>query len=392
LIKKEWRRMNTINLDNLAPEIARKHLLKNVSFKELGEMYYAAPSTIHRRLKKWLDEDRFELHDKLANRKTAFVSARDDDLGEALVRQTGIWRARVVHISGVEPAYTPQYLEKPETIEAQAAYKASDELHRCLGDVAGELILNGLRRNMTIGISSGRGVGFTIEKLAELVRRTPSWASGYESVHLVSLCGGVHVGKWELSNTNSRDFDADENVFALAAILKIPRNNLIYMTGPISVGTKDHQTTTGHNFSLDMAVIGLGQLNTQHHYFRDYNELQLKNMSGPIHKIIEWQSRNPELYEGLVEIVLRIYPSRQGSLPPEFLETLKQVNDNILSVAPEKIKNAGEVILIAGGRQKVDALYGVLTGEYPGAPIDKKNLTLVTDAWSAETILKRIPN
>jgi hypothetical protein len=32
---------------------------------------------------------------------------------------------------------------------------------------------------------------------------------------------------------------------------------------------------------------------------------------------------------------------------------------------------------------------GVLTGEYSDAPLDKKNLTLVTDAWTAETVLKK---
>ena len=58
--------MDVIDLDNLASEIARKHLLENVSFRELGKMYYAAPSTIHRRLKKWLADGRFELQDKTA--------------------------------------------------------------------------------------------------------------------------------------------------------------------------------------------------------------------------------------------------------------------------------------------------------------------------------------
>ena len=383
--------MEIIDLDKLALEIAQKHLLQNISYRELGKTYYASPSTIHRRLRQWLTGNRFELHDKLAAKTNAFINGRDDDLGEMLVRKTGIWRARVVRISGVEPACTQSYLEKRESESAQAAYRASDELHRCLGEVAAELILNGLRRNMTIGISSGRGVGFTVEKLGEMVRKIPSWASGYESVHLVSLCGGVHVGKWEITNTNSRDFDADENVFALSAILKIPRNNLTYMTGPISLDSKRPQPEQGLKFNLDMAIVGLGQLNTQHHYFRDISELQLKAMSGPIRKIIVWQAKNPELYDGLAEIVLRLYPAGKGNLPPEFLETLREVNCTILSVAPESIKNAGEVVLIAGGRQKLDALYGVLTGGYPEAPIDKKNLTLITDAWTAEAVLQRIP-
>jgi DNA-binding transcriptional regulator LsrR (DeoR family) len=377
--------MDVIDLDKLASEIARKHLLENISFKELGQMYYTSPSTIHRRLTKWLADGRFELQDKLGTKKAAFAISRDDSLGEALVRKTGIWRARVVRISGVEEAYSEHYLEKPDSQNAQAAYRASDELHRCLGEVAAELMLNSLRRNMTIGISSGRGVGFTIEGLKEVVDKTPSWASGYESIRLVSLCGGAHIGTWEYAD--SRDFDADENVFSLSSLLKIPRQNVSYMSGPISMDSKSHQPEINPKFSLDMAVIGLGQLNTQHHYLRDYNDLQLKEMSEPIRRIIEWQTRNPELRDSVAEIVLRLYPAANRSLPLEFLETIRETNNSVLAITPEKIKNAGEVILIAGGRQTVNALRGLLLREYPDAPVERRNLTLVTDSWTAETIL-----
>ncbi len=379
--------MDIIDLDNLAAEIARKHLLENVSFRELGKIYYAAPSTIHRRLKKWLADGRFDLQDKQTAKKASFTISRDDSLGEDLVRKTGIWRARVVRITGVDEAYTEHYLEKPETESAQAAYRAGDELHRCLGEVAAELMLNSLRRNMTIGISSGRGVGFTIEGMKEMVRRAPSWATGYESIRLVSLCGGAHIGTWEYAN--SRDFDADENVFSLSSLLKIPRQNVSYMSGPIFMDAKNHQPEINPKFSLDMAVIALGQLNTQHHYFRDHHDLQLKAMSEPIRRIIEWQTRNPDLLDSVAEIVLRLYPTTDKRLPVEFLETIRETNKSVLAIAPEKIQNAGEVILIAGGRQKVNALHGVLTGGYAEAPLDKKNLTLVTDAWTAEAILQK---
>ncbi len=379
--------METIDLDSKALEIARAHLLKNVSFRELGKTYYVAPATIHRRLNKWLKEDRFELRDRFAARPSAVIVSRDDELAEALVRQTRIWRARVVRVSGVEPAYTSQYLEKPENPDAQAAYRASDELHRCLGEAAAEHILNNLRKNMTIGISSGRGVGFAIERLGEMVRRTPSWASGYENCRLVSLCGGAHVGMWEYTNT--RDFDADENVFSLSAILKVPRANVSYMSGPIAAAPQG-QLAERPKFNLDLTVIGLGQLNTQHHYLRDHYEMQLKAMSGPIHKIIEWQSLDPELQEGIAEIVLRLYPAGDKPLPTEFLDIIRETNSTILAAEPETIKKAGETILIAGGRQKVAALYGVLMGQCPETPLDKKNLTLVTDSWTAETILDRI--
>jgi DNA-binding transcriptional regulator LsrR (DeoR family) len=110
-------------------------------------------------------------------------------------------------------------------------------------------------------------------------------------------------------------------------------------------------------------------------------------MSEPIRRIIEWQTKNPELRDSVAEIVLRLYPTANRSLPLEFLETIRETNNSVLAITPEKIKNAGEVILIAGGRQTVNALRGLLLREYPDAPVERRNLTLVTDSWTAETIL-----
>ena len=107
--------MDIVDLDKAAIEIARKHLLQGISYREIGRIYHASPSTIHRRLTKWLSENRFELRDKAGDRSKAIVIAVDDDLGEALARKTGIWRARVVRISGVEQAFTYEYQDKPES-------------------------------------------------------------------------------------------------------------------------------------------------------------------------------------------------------------------------------------------------------------------------------------
>jgi DNA-binding transcriptional regulator LsrR (DeoR family) len=381
--------MDNINLDHVALEIARQRLLHNTSYKDLARLYFTSPSTIHRRLTNWLKENRFDLQDKLAVKKTAAVAGKDDKLAAELVQRTGIWRARVAQISGVDAAYTEQYLEEPESEMAQSAFKAGDDLHRCLGEVAAELILNSLRKNMTLGVSSGRGVGFTVEALAEVIRQTPSWVRGYESISLVSLCGGVHAGKWGQSSVVTRDFDADENVFALAAALKIPRKNITYISGPVPI----HSGTESENrikSNLDIAIIGLGQLNTRHHYFRDIIETKLKTAADPMQTIMEWQDKNPALCDSLAEIVMKLYPARRDNLPADFVTALQEVNNTILTVSPSRIKNAGEVVLIAGGRQKAEALSGLLKGEYPGAPIDRKNLTLITDSWSAETILKKM--
>jgi len=331
--------MDTINLDNVALEIARKRLLQGVSYKELAAQYYTSASTIHRRLTAWLKEDRFDLADRLAARKTAFIVGKDDTLAAQLVRKSGIWRARVVRISGVEAAYSEQYLDDASndasnydaSEAAKAALSAADDLHRCLGEAAAEIVLNSLRKNITIGISSGRGVGFMVEALAENLRLSCSWISGYSGLRLVSLCGGVHTGRWEPTGALSRAFDADENVYALAAALKIPRSEISYTSGPLVTGQPG---LTDFPLNLDLAVIGLGQLNTRHHYFRDLIDHKGPAGGGPLEKIIEWQRRNPALCDSLAEIVMKLYPSGRLHLPPDFLDAIQAVTRAVITVSP----------------------------------------------------------
>jgi DNA-directed RNA polymerase specialized sigma24 family protein len=294
--------MDIINLNDVALEIARKRLLENLSYKELARRYYTSPSTIHRRLTAWLKEGRFELQDRLAAPQSAVITGKDDILASQLVRRFSIWRARVVQISGAEGAYTDHYQESPESPAAQAAFKAGDELHRCLGETAAEIILAGLRKNMTLGIASGRGVGFTIEAIGQTVKQSPAWVSGYAGIRLVSLCGGGHVGQWSPGNFSARDFDADANVFALAAALKIPRRNITYVTGPVPAYPSASTAESVHGLDLDIALIGLGQLNTRSHYFRNLDQLQMDVRSEAIRQIIDWQAKNPEFYDNLADV------------------------------------------------------------------------------------------
>ena len=375
-------------LGNSALEIMREYLIKKTHLTVLGQKYHAAPSTIHRRINKWLNEGRFDLVDTSGN-KTEYRSLElDTELEDELVRKTGIWQARIVKVPDIEKAYADQHLKAADSRPARVAWRAEDELHESLGGAAAELILNRLRRNMTIGLSSGRGVGFATMKIGELAQKRPSRVNGFENTRIVSLCGGAHVGTWLIPV--HRPLDADENVFALAAILKTPVNNLVYNDGPTSVDAPDHRPSPELKYDLDLAVIGLGQLNTGHHFFRYINTVQLRAVADPLHRIRDWQGRDPELTEKVVEIVHRLYPIEDRELPEEFLEALHQTNRLMNAVQAEKIRNAREVILIAGDRQKIHALYALLTGKCPQAPLVKNNLTLVTDSWTARTILQNI--
>jgi hypothetical protein len=196
------------------------------------------------------------------------------------------------------------------------------------------------------------------------------------------------VGTWEI--TTHRDFDADENAFAMAAILKVPRNNVFYMSAPISVEPGEHRPESEFKYSLDLAVIGLGQLNTHHHYFRHRDEVQSRAIAEPIRQIMEWQSRRPDLLDSLAEIVHRLYPVGGKELPAEFLNALAEINKAVVAIPAPILKRAREVILIAGGMQKFSALFEIINNKAGDIPIDTSNLTLITDSGTAEMILKRL--
>jgi DNA-binding transcriptional regulator LsrR (DeoR family) len=59
----------------------------------------------------------------------------------------------------------------------------------------------------------------------------------------------------------------------------------------------------------------------------------------------------------------------------------------VFAVGPERLKKAGETILVAGGAQKLPGLSQLLTGGCPDAPIDLSRTTLVTDDRTAAAVL-----
>lgn len=374
-------------LESQALEIATDHLLGEMSFKELSAKYSWASSTIHRSVKKWLRDGRFDLVDTQG--ASARVVALDDRLREELCSQTKLWRARIAGIAGADAAYSEKYLSVAATEAAALAYKAGDELHRALAEVAAEQLLTRLRPNITIGLASGRGVGFTIMKLAELGEKQPSEFKGLDSIRLVSLCGGGHVGTW--ATPINRDLDADQNAFVLGSIFGIPRTNLHYMGGWISLDPEQSQAELAFPYQLELALVGMGQLNTRHHFFHHYGDVQLGALGAPLQTIKDWQERDPALLFRIAEIGHRLFPvGGVEGLPQDLLDAVDQVNQRILAVPLQKLAQTTEVIMVAGGAQKVHALSMLVSGRCPEAPIDISKLTLVTDAWTATEIIRTI--
>ena len=377
------------DLDGEALEIATRYLLDRWTLKQLASRYHRSPATLHRRLAKWLDDGRFELVDTSAAEATPRVVGIDERLSETLSARTHIWRAHVAVVEGVGDAYSDDYLMPDGSAEANRAFEGHDRLHQALGQAASSYFATRLRRGMTIGVSSGRGVGFLIMGLAVLAQERPSLLRGYQSIRIESLCGGARVGAWAVPTV--RALDADENVFQLSSILGVPRGSVTYMRGWISGERRPEAGDASMGSPLDMALVGLEVLNTRHQFFLHHDQnVQLGAIAPYIETLKELQSEDDTLLDSVAGIAHHFFVTGRREYPDRLLEAVEGINREVLVVPPERIHPADEVIMVAGGAQKLNALVDLLDGRCPGAPVDLDNLTLVTDAWTAERALERL--
>ncbi|MGH8631039.1 MAG: hypothetical protein ACREU7_09780, partial [Burkholderiales bacterium] len=205
---------------------------------------------------------------------------------------------------------------------------------------------------------------------------------------VVSLCGGTRVGRWD--HATGRDFDADGNAYYLAGTFQVPLANRHYMHGWISQ-VSDQRTELDIRPPLDLALVGLGVLNTQHHFLRHNAEVQLGAMARPLERIRKCQQATPHLLDSVADIGHRLFPlGRREDFPADLLDAVDQINRVVWAVPLQTMRDARHTILIAGGAQKVDGLFKLVTGSCPEAPVNLNTLTLVTDAWTAKEILARL--
>jgi DNA-binding transcriptional regulator LsrR (DeoR family) len=375
-------------LDQYALEIARRNKLEGESLQKLSKIFPAGATTLHRKIKGWLEQGRFELTDTWSGQTTASQTVIDEPLGERLARATSIRRARVAHLSGVEAATGEDYrMQTSNNERAQAAYQAGDFLHRALGDVAARFLIDQLRPQMTIGLASGRGVALTVDRLEELAKDRREWMSGYQGVKIVSLSGGSWMGTWAMPF--NRPLDADANVFHLGTILHVSPRIRTYIGSWLLAGERVTEQSNYDSVHLDLAIVGIGQLNTGHHFLRPDAALQMESMSDALDSIRDFQDKEGGQHASIADICHVLFYVGTGQPPNRLAKAIGELN-KAMSTAPGKtLENAEEVILVAGGAQKEEALYHFIKGNCRGAPIDPARVTLITDSWTANRILER---
>ncbi len=375
-------------LDQYALEIARRNKLEGESLQKLSAIFPAGATTLHRKIKGWLEQRRFELTDTWSGQTTAMQAAIDEPLGERLARETAIRRARVAHLSGVEAATGEDYrIQATDNERARAAYQAGDHLHRALGDVAARFLVDRLRPQMTIGLASGRGVALTVDRLEDLAKDRREWMSGYQGIKIYSLSGGSWMGTWAMPF--NRPLDADANVFHLGTILHVSPGIRTYIGSWLLAGERVTDPPSYEGVHLDLAIVGIGQLNTGHHFLRPDAALQLESMSNALASIREFQDTDGDKHASIADICHVLFYVGPGQPPKQISKAITELN-NAMSTAPRKtLESAEEVILVAGGAQKEEALYHFVKGDCRDAPIDPARVTLITDSWTANRILER---
>ena len=132
-------------------------------------------------------------------------------------------------------------------------------------------------------------------------------------------------------------------------------------------------------------------LNTRHQFFLHHDQnVQLGAIAPYIETLKELQAEDDSLLDSVAGIAHHFFATGQRKYPGRLLEAVDGINREVLVVPPERVHTADEVIMVAGGAQKLNALVDLLDGRCPGAPVDLENLTLVTDAWTAEQALGRL--
>jgi DNA-binding transcriptional regulator LsrR (DeoR family) len=195
------------------------------------------------------------------------------------------------------------------------------------------------------------------------------------------------MGTWAMPF--NRPLDADANVFHLGTILHVSPGIRTYVGSWLLAGERVADQPSYDGVHLDLAIVGIGQLNTGHHFLRPDAALQLESMGDALDSIREFQDVDGDRHASIADICHVLFYVGTGEPPAQIAKAIDELNNAMSTPPKETLESAEEVILVAGGAQKEEALYHFVKGNCRGAPIDPARVTLITDSWTANRILER---
>jgi len=418
-------RLEEFNLD-----ITRRALLDFVSLdkiatdisKQLGEPIKA--NTLSRVVRGWIEAGRYDLILSGGGKINLLPLTTNESLEEDLRRKTRLNNASVLNIKGLESAFNEDYRLNPNSKRAQMAYQHNDDLHKLLGILGAKTLINylkplvGANKKITLGVTSGRGVGYTIGALADLHKKDDTLLEDFDDIRLQSLCGLGLIGPWgtmssygQGSSTNATlaVLDADTNVKLLQGLFQTNdiKENVKLCNLGVSNNTGANQIDCYE--SLDVILAGIGCLNTRHNFLWSADKASAVHYSAinkPLQKSEKISGKYPELFTAVADIGHTFFitcnekdiTSTAGAKEnPGYSEELikavsvleqsvKDINNKVLRVAEARLHEA-RTIMVAGGHQKREVLRAFASGGCKGPPIEPQRTWLVTDNRTAKYIL-----
>jgi DNA-binding transcriptional regulator LsrR (DeoR family) len=371
----------------LALRVAHMYYEQSLSRQQIARATGKSLQTIARLLKAGRERSLWRLVVQPEG-QIADLAPLNEELADQIRRDTEIPNTLVVKISEVDDAYTTDYLSPIEE-KWKKAFSASDSLHNQLGKSAARYFLDRIRNKFVVGVSSGRGVMYTATAVCDLIERGMKPPKELQDLCILALSGGSKVTPW----ANQKDLlDADSAAFELAKGLTDPRENVVYIPGPFSADNpelylRDLNSALEEAGRMDIAILGLGVLNSGHSLFR-LPPSQTRPIQKQLDILRQEQTNNSELLTCLADIGLRLFWAGNGKAPEPVASAIEAINSHLVTVSEAALKRTREIILVAAGHQKLPALRTLCYEEELKIPIRTESLTLVTDEWTAKKLLE----
>ena len=360
-------------LDALAVEAARLHFEDELANPEIAARLGIEPGEVAGHLRR--------------ARRTGLIAIRvdaptmpalDTVAGRRLEEVSGI--RTVVVVKTAEPrggtsARTPDPPNSPDR-----------ELHRQVASGAAQFLWDRIRDHDTIAVGAGRAVRFTVDSIASIAKARPRAFSG---LSVLSLTGNPVVRR------DPHDLDSDAIASELGGALKVDgaaihRVNFNYIArNPRSAlkseGSNLMEPTWGQERVPDIAIFGLGVLDSRHHLMARSEDKMVAPVKAALDRL------ESEVLPACANAVMDVYDTfwvADGGLNPDLAriatDLVEELNSRIVALPRPKLDQAREKVLVAGGAFKYA---GILAYLRQRDSIGLHPTVLVTDAATAERLI-----
>lgn len=376
-------------IDRLAAEVAEDFYNRGIKQYEIAEAL-GVPACQVSRLLKHANETGIVKHVVDVDRVYTNIE-RDDALERAVTTRYMLTKTMVV---------------KTDSVKGVAEEK-DHRIHQLLGAAAAPYFKNLLKRNDHVGVSGGRGPYFLSESLRLLRIRNDLRGVSQANVRITSLCGSSFDAMKQTTHQNI-PLDADtvtlnmsrafifhcDPVPVAASLVNEPTvTKRILNSRAKNITTAHWQEDAANHPSI--ALIGIGSFDFQYQTFSRANTRVVESIKPILDKLkgAGEKLRGVLGYFPIGDVCNRLFymePEQPGLLNDEYRRLVTEVkqmieslNERILTVEFDQLKNVDLVVVIAGGNYKKHAIRHVLADPAMEGIID----ALITDDKTAEYLL-----